>query len=168
MGVMEQLLMLKQHLKISVSNKCIWILTPCLRVKRETSNTHRASLSLYSHTLMQQSKTNCCPLSLQSPLLQPVNGGINMFEWRESLSFVGVEGPVISCLGSQEAAASIQLCEWVCVCISMSACEMHACERRPPRRGSWAETDKAFLRLSSSISSPCWWFTHLALDVPAL
>lgn len=85
------------------------------------------SLSLYSHTLMQQSKTNCCPLSLQSPLLQPVNGGINMLEWRESLSFVGVEGPVISCLGSQEAAASIQLCKWVCVCVYMwDACVREA------------------------------------------
>ena len=39
-----------------------------------------------------------------------------MFEWRESLSFVGVEASVISCLGSQEAGTSVQASVCVCVC----------------------------------------------------
>lgn len=57
-GDIEQLLMLKQHLKISVSIKGIWILTPCLRVKRETFNTQRASLSLSVLTHPDAAKQN--------------------------------------------------------------------------------------------------------------
>lgn len=89
---------------------------------RTPATVHITLVSL-SHPV-GKGKTNSHSSSLQSSPLLPVNGGINMFEWRKCLSFVGVEGSVISCLGSQEAGASIQpVCACVCVvCMRASVC----------------------------------------------
>lgn len=104
-----------------ITNAYIRISTSCLATQSSATWTPTYHVCFtHTHTQIQKAKQTPAPFSLQSPLLQPVNGGINMFEWRESLSFVGVEGSVISCLGSQEAGASILLC--VCVCVCMRAC----------------------------------------------
>lgn len=115
------------------------------------------------NTQMQKAKQTFKPqlILTQLLLLQPLNWGINMFEWRDTLVFVSVEGSVIRCPGSQEAGGSaLPLCVCVCMDKGISVCVfVHHGEghKLKQTKCSGLSSSNGSVLVIYTFSTCCWW-----------